>query len=347
MPVGARTNLEQGLIRAWARRGPQAFALWPLSLLYGALTGLQRTLYRLGWLKGQHLPVPVVVVGNVVAGGAGKTPTTLAVVAHLAARGWRPGIVSRGHGRATTDVRAVAADADPRAVGDEPLLLRRRTGAPVFVGRQRADAGRALLAAHPEVDVLVCDDGLQHRALARDVEIVVFDARGIGNGWLLPAGPLREPWPRPVDLVLRTEPGAELALPPGAQAFAAQRTLAAQAVRADGSTVPLAALAGSAPLVALAGIARPEAFFAMLRAAGLTLHETLALPDHYDFNSWLRASHLRETLICTEKDAIKLWRLRADALAVPLRLDVPPAFFDALDERLAARGYHARMHAAR
>jgi len=251
------------------------------------------------------------------------------------------------HDLALQQLGTGAADADPRAVGDEPLLLRRRTGAPVFVGRQRADAGRALLAAHPEVDVLVCDDGLQHRALARDVEIVVFDARGIGNGWLLPAGPLREPWPRPVDLVLRTEPGAELALPPGAQAFAAPRTLAAQAVRADGSTVPLATLAGSAPLVALAGIARPEAFFAMLRAAGLHLHETLALPDHYHFNSWSRASHLRETLICTEKDAIKLWRLRADALAVPLRLDVPPAFFDALDERLAARGYHARMHAAR
>ena len=101
-----------------------------------------------------------------------------------------------------------------------------------------------------------------------------------------------------------------------------------------------------ASLVALAGIARPEAFFAMLRAAGLPLHETLALPDHYHFNSWPRASHLRGTLICTEKDAIKLWRQRPDALAVPLRLDVPPAFFDALDQRLAARGYHPRMHAA-
>ena len=146
--------------------------------------------------------------------------------------------------------------------------------------------------------------------------------------------------------MLRTEPGPDLALPPGVQAFAAQRTLAAQAVRADGSTVPLAALAGSASLVALAGIARPEAFFAMLRAAGLPLHETLALPDHYHFNSWPRASHLRGTLICTEKDAIKLWRQRPDALAVPLRLDVPPAFFDALDQRLAVRGYHPRMHAA-
>ena len=346
MPAGARTNLEPGLIRAWARRGPQAFALWPLSLLYGALTGLHRSLYRLGWLKSQRVPVPVIIVGNVVAGGAGKTPTTLAVVAHLAAQGWRPGIVSRGHGRTTTDVRAVEADADPCAVGDEPLLLRRRTSVPVFVGQQRADAGRALLAAHPTTDILVCDDGLQHQALARDVEIAVFDARGVGNGWLLPAGPLREPWPRPVDLVLRTEPGPDLALPPGVQAFAAQRTLAAQAVRADGSTVPLAALAGSASLVALAGIARPEAFFAMLRAAGLPLHETLALPDHYHFNSWPRASHLRGTLICTEKDAIKLWRQRPDALAVPLRLDVPPAFFDALDQRLAVRGYHPRMHAA-
>ena len=350
MPAGARTNLEPGLIRAWARRGPQAFALWPLSLLYGALTGLHRSLYRLGWLKSQRLPVPVVVVGNVIAGGAGKTPTTLAVVAHLAAQGWRPGIVSRGHGRATTDVRAVETDADPCAVGDEPLLLRRRTSVPVFVGQQRVDAGRALLAAHPTTDILVCDDGLQHQALARDVEIAVFDARGVGNGWLLPAGPLREPWPRAVDLVLFTETpsahgGAGQPAPTSAgqhpPTFTATRRLADDALRADGSRVPLAKLQGQ-PLSAVAGIARPEAFFAMLRAAGLTLARTQALPDHYDFNSWQRPPDKRETLICTEKDALKLWRHDPAALAVPLVLDVPAAFFTALDGRLAAQGYHPR-----
>ena len=361
MPAPVRATLEHALRATWTGRSPLACALWPLSRLYGALLGLRHALYRAGVLKTERLPVPVIVVGNVIAGGAGKTPTTLALVAHLAAQGWRPGIVSRGHGRATADVREVLADADPIAVGDEPLLLRQRAGAPVWVGARRADAGRALLAAHPTVDVLVCDDGLQHHALARDVEIVVFDARGAGNGWLLPAGPLREPWPRrfnnarepwprPVDAVLLTEAPAPhpSPLPKGARepdtppVFTATRRLAEHAVRADGTRVPLATLRGT-PLTALAGIARPEAFFAMLQAAGLTLADTIALPDHYHFESLPRPIDKRETLICTEKDAAKLRRLHPGALAVPLVLDVPAALWAWLDERLHAQGYHPRQ----
>ncbi len=325
-------SLEHRLRAAWTRRGPVAVLLWPLSRLYGALAARERRL-----AVPVRLPVPVVVIGNVVAGGAGKTPTTLAVVAHLKARGWRPGILSRGHGRNTDDCREVLPDSDPRAVGDEPLLLRQRTEVPVFVATRRAEAGRALLATHPDCDLLVCDDGLQHLALARDVEICVFDARGVGNGWLLPAGPLREPWPRAVDLVLWTEPSPAQPHTPGA--FRASRRLDEHARRADGSRVPLAELRGQ-PLTALAGIARPEAFFAMLQAAGLTLARTLALPDHRAFDPALVASLPRGPLICTEKDALKLWRLRPDALAVPLLLDVPAAFLAALDERLAAQGYH-------
>ena len=338
---------EHRLRAAWQRRGPLACALWPLSRLFAALAALAR---QRQLRHAQRLPVPVVVVGNVVAGGAGKTPTTLAVVRHLQAQGWRPGIVSRGYGRAAREGAPadapleVAATADPRTVGDEPLLLRQRAGVPVFVCAQRAEAGRALLAAHPGTDILVCDDGLQHLRLARDVEIAVFDGRGIGNGWRLPAGPLREAWPRPTNLVLHTEAGPALALPPGAQAFNATRTLAPHALRSDGRSVPLAGLQGTR-LVALAGIARPEAFFDMLRAAGLPLHDTVALPDHYDFSSWPRPPDQRETLICTEKDAVKLWRLRPDALAVPLVLDVPPAFFRALDALLAAQGHAPRAPA--
>ena len=360
-----RAFLEHRLRAAWQRRGALARLLWPLSWLYGALAARRRPRYQSGTLPVARLPVPVIVVGNVIAGGAGKTPTTLAVVAHLRARGWRPGIVSRGHGRRCGDCREVQPDSDAREVGDEPLLLRRRAGVPVFVARQRAAAGRALLAAHPGTDVLVCDDGLQHLALARDVELVVFDARGSGNGWLLPAGPLREPWPRsipnpresgprgsaipresdprPAELVLWTE-----APPPGSSAaphgFVATRRLAEHAVRADGGQLALAELRGQ-PLTALAAIARPEAFFAMLRAAGLTLADTLALPDHYAFDSCSRLLDGRQNLICTEKDAVKLWLHRPDALAVPLRLEVPPAFFAALDDRLAARGYHPASHA--
>ena len=332
-----RAFIEHRLRAAWTRRGPLAVLLWPLSRLYGALALRQRR-----QASAVRLPVPVVVIGNVVAGGAGKTPTTLAIAQHLQRRGWRPGIVSRGHGRAGDDCREVTPDADPRAVGDEPLLLRRRAGVPVFVARHRAEAGAALLAAHPATDILLCDDGLQHRALARDVEICVFDARGTGNGWLLPAGPLREAWPRPVDLVLWTEPPSAAAAgqPAPTDAFIAQRRLADQALRADGSRVPLASLRGQ-PLTALAGIARPEAFFDMLRTAGLTLADSVALPDHYNFDSLPRNVGAGQHLICTEKDALKLWRHAPGALAVPLVLDVPAGFFAALDQRLAARGYHA------
>ena len=335
-----RAFIEHRLRAAWQRRGTVAVLLWPLSRLYGALAARQRGRDDAVAVR---LPVPVVVVGNVVAGGAGKTPTTLAMAQHLRSRGWRPGIISRGHGRVADDCREVLPDSDPREVGDEPLLLRRRADVPVFVAPRRADAGRALLVAHPGTDILLCDDGLQHRALARDVEVCVFDARGVGNGWLLPAGPLREPWPRPVDLVLWTEADAAATpLPPGQATFTAHRRLADHALRADGTRVPLADLRGQ-PLAALAGIARPEAFFAMLRAAGLTLADTLALPDHYDFDSFNRLSGQRNGLICTEKDALKLWRHVPDALAVPLQLDVPAAFFDALDQRLTTQGYHPRQ----
>ncbi|MDO5289838.1 MAG: tetraacyldisaccharide 4'-kinase [Pseudomonadota bacterium] len=342
-----RAFVEHRLRAAWQRRGPLARLLWPLSRLYGALAARQGARQR---AQAARLPVPVVVIGNVVAGGAGKTPTTLAVVQHLQARGWRPGIISRGHGRTGNDCREVLPGSDPRDTGDEPLLLRQRAGVPVFVAPRRADAGRALLAAHPQADILVCDDGLQHTALARDVDICVFDARGVGNGWLLPAGPLREPWPRPVDLVLHTEPPAHpLAASPAATlsapllcpAFTAHRRLGSHALRADGSAVPLDSLRGQ-PLTALAGIARPESFFAMLRAAGLTLADTLTLPDHFHFDSWRHTPDNRKQLVCTEKDALKLWRHAPGALAVPLVLDVPAAFFTALDQRLAAQGYHPR-----
>lgn len=331
-PNMPRAFIEHRLRAAWMQRGPLAVLLWPLSRLYGALAAHQRRT-----TPPVRLLVPVVVVGNVVAGGAGKTPTTLAIVDHLQTRGWRPGIVSRGHGRAGSDCREVHPDSDPRDAGDEPLLLRRRAGVPVFVAPRRAEAGRALLAAHPGCDILVCDDGLQHWALARDVEVCVFDARGVGNGWLLPAGPLREPWPRAVDLVLWTE--APPVPPPAPATFVASRHLADHALQADGTRVPLAGLHGQA-LTAVAGIARPEAFFDMLHAKGLTLARTIALSDHYDFNSWQRPPDQGETLICTEKDALKLWRHKPTALAVPLVLEVPAAFFAALDQRLAAQGYH-------
>lgn len=327
----APASPSHALARAWRTRGPLAWLLWPLSLLYGALGALRRALYRHGVLASTRLPVPVVVVGNVIAGGAGKTPVTLAVVQHLRAAGWTPGVVSRGYGRSTADCREALPGTPAREVGDEPALIARASGAPVFVAARRAEAAQALLARHPGVDVIVCDDGLQHLALARDVEVCVFNDDGVGNGLLLPAGPLREPWPRPVDAVVHA--GAA----PGGSAphFALQRALAPEAVRADGSRIALAALVGQ-PLHAVAAIARPEDFFAMLRARGLTLETASALPDHYDFDSWQRNQDKRSTLICTEKDAVKLWRHHPDAWAVPLQVQIDAGFFALLDAKLSA-----------
>ncbi|MDB5953886.1 tetraacyldisaccharide 4'-kinase [Ramlibacter sp.] len=316
------------LQRAWLRRGLLARLLFPVSLLYRALGALHRAAYAVGLRRTERLPVPVIVVGNVIAGGAGKTPVVLALLQHLHARGLQAGVVSRGYGRRTSGCLEVSAQDTASGVGDEPLLLKSRSGVPVFVAARRAQAGRALLQAYPAVQVIVSDDGLQHHALARDIEVCVFDGRGIGNGWLLPAGPLREPWPRKVDLVL-SHGGA-----PGMAGHAMQRALATEVVRGDGSRRPLAQLQGQA-VHALAGIANPEAFFAMLRAAGLTLASTHALPDHHDFAD---AAGLPEgTLVCTEKDAVKLWRLRPDAWAVPLQLTIPPAFWSEFDRLLDAR----------
>jgi tetraacyldisaccharide 4'-kinase len=324
------------LQEAWLRRGPLACLLWPLSLLYAALFAARGCLYRLGWLRSERVPVPVIVVGNVIAGGAGKTPVVMAVVRHLRARGIQVGVVSRGYGRRTDDCREVTGDSNPGDVGDEPALIHHATKAPVFVARRRIEAARALLERHPGTQVIVSDDGLQHLALDRDIEICVFDDRGIGNGWRLPAGPLREAWPRRCDLVLHS--GERPAFAGG---YTSARRLADYALTSEGQRVPLSALAGK-PVTALAAIARPEAFFAMLRGRGLTLAETIALPDHYDFDAWQRPADTGGPLVCTEKDAVKLWQMAPDALAVPLLFAPVPEFFNALDAKLSSLdGYQA------
>lgn len=334
LPSSSTSTRTDWVRQAWRTRGPVAWALRPLAAVYGALAGLQRQLYRSGIKAAQHPGVPVIVVGNVIAGGAGKTPVTLATVAHLQAAGWRPGIISRGYGRSTDDCRPATPDALPQEVGDEPLLMARASGVPVFVARQRMDAARALLAAHPSTNILVCDDGLQHHALARDIEVCVFNPEGVGNGWLLPAGPLREPWPRPVTAVLHAAPMPPAGTPAELPSFAITRQLATYAVTRDGRHVPLSTLQGQ-PLHALAAIARPEDFFAMLRQQSLTLAHTESLPDHYNFASWKPSNSRDLQVICTEKDAAKLWQVCPSALAVPLQLHIPQGYFQLLDTQLA------------
>ncbi len=321
---------------AWLTRGWLACLLWPFAWLHGLAVRLRRGLYRKGFLESRRFGVPVIVVGNVVAGGAGKTPLVMALVQHLQAQGLNVGVVSRGYGRSSHDSLEVRSSTPADQSGDEPALIKRATHAPVFVAAKRADAVRLLLAAYPSTAVVVCDDGLQHYALQRDIEIAVFDDRGVGNGWLLPAGPLREPWPerrqQGLDLVLHT--GRQ----PAFEGFTSTRQLADHATAANGSSVPLAALQ-SRPLVALAGIANPEAFFAMLRERGLTLEQTLALADHHDFDADDLAACAGKTVLCTEKDAVKLFDKPGLAslqlLAVPLEFSPEPAFFAALDARLA------------
>ena len=293
---------------AWSARGTLARLLYPFSLIYRLALALRRVAARVGWPAVQHLPVPVIVVGNLVAGGAGKTPTVLAVLEVLRRAGWTPGVVSRGYGREGGGVLEVRFDTPARWCGDEPLRLRLRGHAPVFVGRDRPAAAHAMLAAHPQVDIVVSDDGLQHRRLGRDAELIVFDERGAGNGWLLPAGPLREPLasePPARSVVLYNAPRATTAWP-GETARRALRGVALLAAWRAGESAteaPLAALRGRRVLAA-AGIARPQRFFAMLREQGLSIDE-LVLPDHFGFEQLPWPAQTPDVIV-TEKDAVKL-----------------------------------------
>ena len=330
---GLKQTLSQVLVRAWTHRGTLALLLLPISLLYAALLALRRWFYRAGLFKSLGVDCAVIVVGNTIVGGAGKTPTTIGIVHHLRKRGIRVGVVSRGYGRASQDVRPVTLTDDAGTVGDEPLLMARATGIPVFVASSRHAAAAALLHSHPDTQVIVCDDGLQHYALRRDIEVCVFDDRGIGNGWLLPSGPLREAWPRHALGCVGQRDDRLLVLHTGATpvfgGFHAQRSLAAEALAHDGPRVNLSAL--KLPLLALAGIAKPEDFFDSLRALGLVLAKTMALSDHFDFAQLDTRQLNGYQVLCTEKDAVKLWKFWPQALAVPLIQTLEPAFLSALD----------------
>jgi len=329
----------------WASRGPVACALLPLALLFGAITGLRRWLYRRGWLQRVELPVPVVVVGNLIAGGAGKTPTVMAIVRLLRRQGYVPGIVSRGHGRRSDACLNVRADMPASACGDEPLLLHLRTGAPVVVARDRVAAARMLLQRHPGVNVIVSDDGLQHLRLAPAVQVLVFDERGVGNGWLLPAGPLREPIPvavpkRCVVLYNAAAPTTPLR---GELAHGSLAGVVALAAWWQGQTASRAALEAlrGRRLVAAAGVARPQRFFAMLRDSGLGF-EPLTLPDHHDYSALPWAAGTPDVVL-TEKDAVKIDPLRTGATRVwvaALDFTTSAAFDAALLALLPPPGNH-------
>lgn len=321
--------------RYWFDGSPAPMPARALASLYAAVVAARAGLFRRGMLRSRHPGKPVVVVGNLIAGGSGKTPLTIALVERLRAEGFSPGVASRGYGRDEAGTpRWVDAALDPRLGGDEPVLIARRTGVPVRVDADRAAAAQALVEAG--CDVVVCDDGLQHYRLARDIEIEVIDGRRrYGNGLPLPAGPMREPADRGARCDFRV---LNLGSDEGEAGFGEwpMRLASDDAVAMRGArTAPLSVFAGQR-VHAVAGIGDPERFFAMLRGQGIAVVPH-AFPDHhayraedFDFGSDL-------PVLTTEKDAVKAAGLvDGRGWCVPIRAELPEAFWVALLDALQA-----------
>jgi tetraacyldisaccharide 4'-kinase len=323
----------QQLPKYWRNRNAITYWLWPFEVIYKMAWYLRQGAIRLGWIQQHRVNATVIVVGNVVVGGGGKTPLTMALVQRLVSQGFQVGVVSRGYGRTETSLQIVNAQSSASVVGDEPLMIFQKCNVPVVVSAQRVTAARQLLHQFPSVNVLVCDDGLQHIELQRDIEICVLDATGLGNGHLLPAGPLREPWPRQVDLLLHTH---QRTFPEG---FESRRELSSFALTSEGQQVPLADLKLT-PVEVVSGIAKPEAFLAMLEQKQFQIRHSTALPDHDNFQTW-QPSHPELPLLCTEKDAVKLWARFPHALAMPLVFEPETAFWKTFDQLFQSRHrYH-------
>jgi len=324
--------MTQWIQSEWQRLGGLAFVALPFALVFRALVAARRGLYRLRLLPTWRAPVPVVVVGNITAGGTGKTPLVLAIVDMLQRGGFNPGVVARGYGRVPPSehdtrgvVRVYPDVATPEHFGDEPVLIARRSRVPVYISPDRPDAARALLAAHPEVNVLVSDDGLQHYGLARDVEIAVVDGeRGFGNRLPLPAGPLREPVSRlrTVDAIVVN--GAVRDDVPGERRFSmrlAGERFASLAGNQEMGPAEFALAARGRHVVALAGIGNPQRFFDHLAALGVSAR-SIALPDHHHYQPRELKLPGAEVIVMTEKDAVKcaafadarMWFLRVEAI---------------------------------
>jgi len=318
------------LVATWytPRVTPLAALLWPLSILFRITVGARRALYGAGVLRTARLPVPVIVVGNINVGGVGKTPLTRALAEQLAHRGFRPGIVSRGYGGTSAVPRAVTSGDDPKVVGDEPLLFA-ETGLPVWIGHNRADAGRGLIRANPSCDVIIADDGLQHYALARAMEIAVIDAsREFGNGLMLPAGPLREPVSRlrDVDAVVRLFAG-DMPRPPAANGHETAMThepLPWRNLKHPGLEANPAQWKDK-EVHAVSGIGNPQRFFDMIATLGIaaTLH---AFPDHHDYTPGDIAFPGAIAILMTQKDAVKCAAFADERCwYLPLRAIIDPA----------------------
>ena len=324
--------------RHWYRLSALSLALWPASLLYRLLVALRRLAYRSGALPTVRLPVAVIVVGNLVVGGTGKTPLVLWLASTLRSKGRKPGIVSRGYGGNAPAPMEVMASSPVHLVGDEPLLLARASGCAVWIGRDRAAAARGLLADHPECDVLLLDDGLQHYRVARDIEIALEDERRAGNGLLLPAGPLREPLSRRVDAwVVNSAPTGSHDSPSFRMDL---RGDSFRRVAAPRESLPAAAFARK-KLHAVAGIGNPKRFFDHLARLGLACVNHV-FPDHHAYTAMDLDFGDCDALLMTEKDAVKCEAFaREHWYALQVEAELAPAFIDFILAKLRASDSNA------
>ncbi len=332
---------EARLQRVWYEGEQPSLGMRLLEPVYSLAAATDRRLWRTCWRRPARLPLPVLVVGNITAGGTGKTPLVVALAQALAGQGWTPGIVSRGHGGSEVGPVVLSGAPDPVRFGDEPCLIRQATGMPVAVGRDRAAAGRLLVEAG--VDLVLADDGLQHHALARDVEICVIDGeRRFGNGRLLPAGPLREPLARLETVHWRVCNGGR----PQSGEIGMQLVGDTAIALASARQQPLSAFAGQR-VHAVAGIGNPQRFFDSLRAHGLDV-ESHAFPDHHAFRPGELDFGDDLPLFMTDKDAVKCRNLHlANTWRVPVRAELPQDFYGQVDARLRqARDRLAGHHPA-
>lgn len=326
----------------WERRGPTSLLLWPLSWIYGSVVHIRKLIQELGLWRTQPAGVPIIIVGNIRVGGTGKTPIVIALAQSLSQLGWKPGIISRGYGSNTqTTPTCVRSDSDSVLVGDEPVLIAKRTHNqfPIWVFPKRKDSIAALLKNDPSVNVIISDDGLQHGGLTRwpareggrDIEFVVRDQRGEGNGLLLPAGPLREPASRERDATLMT--GGHLGTLLKDKYFLGRRvfTLSGQLGNAyqlnnPSNTKSLEALADTylpTKIIAVAGIGNPQRFFDDLLSHGIVA-KGIALADHSTFTPEFFSALNAKCIFITEKDAVKCTAIADERIwVVPMNLAIP------------------------